>query len=71
MTDDCEMNCIENMDCIPVEIVKEAEIAESLLIPQKSKDAYENNMKSFVPGEKQNALVRRMKQYCWHTFQSW
>ena len=41
LTDDCEINCIENMDCIPFEILKEAEIAESLLSPQKSKDAYE------------------------------
>ena len=71
MADDCEMNYIENMDCIPVEILKEAEIAESLLIPQKSKDAYEKNMKSFVHGEKRNLLVRLIKEYCWHTFQSW
>ena len=40
MDDNLVMNYIENMDTIPEEIVKEAEVAEYLLIPQKSRDVY-------------------------------
>ena len=53
MDDNLVMNDIENMDTIPEEIVKEAEVAEGLLIPQKSKDVYEKEYEKFCMWRKE------------------